>query len=195
MLMMQQCQKNPPTGMVNSFTIRKHKFIASVISRFKTAWVTDSGATNHISILLSVMHDTFLCNPPIHVTLPNGQSIKVKIYGKVRINNDITLTNVFYIPSFAYNLLSVSQLTKSMPVTAIFTSLTCYFQGLNKRIAHANLCEGLYIIYPDQPTFTSPTVLLTSTKDRSGYQQKDRKPSQNDKTEHGMEKTVQNQGQ
>ncbi|GKC58013.1 hypothetical protein Tco_1085611 [Tanacetum coccineum] len=31
--------------------------------------------------------------------------------------------------------------------------------------------------------------------ERSGYQQKDRKPSQNDKTEHGMEKTVQNQGQ
>ncbi|GJT23314.1 hypothetical protein Tco_0893251 [Tanacetum coccineum] len=30
---------------------------------------------------------------------------------------------------------------------------------------------------------------------RSGYQQKDRKPSQNDKSEHGMEKTVQNQGQ
>ncbi|GJS75190.1 ribonuclease H-like domain-containing protein [Tanacetum coccineum] len=30
---------------------------------------------------------------------------------------------------------------------------------------------------------------------RSGYQQKDRKPSQNDKTEHEMEKTVQNQGQ
>ncbi|GJX96620.1 hypothetical protein Tco_0352418 [Tanacetum coccineum] len=29
----------------------------------------------------------------------------------------------------------------------------------------------------------------------SGYQQKDRKTSQNDKTEHGMEKTVQNQGQ
>ncbi|GKA43930.1 hypothetical protein Tco_0736654 [Tanacetum coccineum] len=30
---------------------------------------------------------------------------------------------------------------------------------------------------------------------RSGYQQKDRKQSQNDKTEHEMEKTVQNQGQ
>ncbi|GJW10754.1 hypothetical protein Tco_1576581 [Tanacetum coccineum] len=29
----------------------------------------------------------------------------------------------------------------------------------------------------------------------SGYHQKDRKPSQNNKTEHGMEKTVQNQGQ
>ncbi|GJU24262.1 hypothetical protein Tco_1162883 [Tanacetum coccineum] len=40
---------------------------------------------------------------------------------------------------------------------------------------------------------SSPT--LTSLEKRSGYQQKDRKPSQNDKTEHGMEKTVQNQGQ
>ncbi|GJT49611.1 hypothetical protein Tco_0975768 [Tanacetum coccineum] len=37
--------------------------------------------------------------------------------------------------------------------------------------------------------------LESSTWRRSGYQQKDRKPSQNDKTEHGMEKTVQNQGQ
>nr|GEV85281.1 cysteine-rich RLK (receptor-like protein kinase) 8 [Tanacetum cinerariifolium] len=80
---------------------------------FKTAWVTDSGATDHISILLLVMHDTFLCNPPIHVTLPTGQTV----------------------------------------------------EGLNKRIAHGNLCEGLYIIYPDQPTFTSPAVLSTSIKD------------------------------
>ncbi|GJZ22653.1 RNA-directed DNA polymerase, eukaryota [Tanacetum coccineum] len=35
----------------------------------------------------------------------------------------------------------------------------------------------------------------TKVKVGSGDQQKDRKPSQNDKTEHGMEKTVQNQGQ
>ncbi|GJV14293.1 hypothetical protein Tco_1359616 [Tanacetum coccineum] len=41
-------------------------------------------------------------------------------------------------------------------------------------------------------SFTSSASFWES---RSGYQQKDRKPSQNDKTEHGMEKTVQNQGQ
>ncbi|GJW63701.1 putative reverse transcriptase domain-containing protein [Tanacetum coccineum] len=39
------------------------------------------------------------------------------------------------------------------------------------------------------------TEKIVQIKSRSGYQQKDRKPSQNDKTEHGMEKTVQNQGQ
>ncbi|GKC11660.1 hypothetical protein Tco_1008442 [Tanacetum coccineum] len=38
-------------------------------------------------------------------------------------------------------------------------------------------------------------LLKCTSAIRSGYQQKDRKPSQNDKTEHGMEKTVKNQGQ
>ncbi|GKA57445.1 reverse transcriptase domain-containing protein [Tanacetum coccineum] len=38
-------------------------------------------------------------------------------------------------------------------------------------------------------------TLVNAVRMRSGYHQKDRKPSQNDKTEHGMEKTVQNQGQ
>ncbi|GKF19188.1 hypothetical protein Tco_0067826, partial [Tanacetum coccineum] len=44
----------------------------------------------------------------------------------------------------------------------------------------------------------APSTPVTRKKQvtfRSGYHQKDRKPSQNDKTEHGMEKTVQNQGQ
>ncbi|GJQ93732.1 reverse transcriptase domain-containing protein [Tanacetum coccineum] len=41
--------------------------------------------------------------------------------------------------------------------------------------------------------FGMPKALISDQG--SGYQQKDRKPSQNDKTEHGMEKTVQNQGQ
>ncbi|GJT90683.1 putative reverse transcriptase domain-containing protein [Tanacetum coccineum] len=40
-----------------------------------------------------------------------------------------------------------------------------------------------------------PNESSTLNESRSRYHQKDRKPSQNDKTEHGMEKTVQNQGQ
>ncbi|PWA89235.1 Cysteine-rich RLK (receptor-like protein kinase) 8 [Artemisia annua] len=167
MLMMQQCQQSPPSGIVNSSTIRRHKFIASIMTKFKAAWVVDSGATDHICITLSIMHDTYLSSPPIHVTLPNGQTVEVKICGKVRINTDITLTNVFHIPSFAYNLLSVSQLTRQLPITTVFTSLSCYFQGLNKRIAHGNLYEGLYIIYPDKHTSTNPTILSTNSSDNT----------------------------
>ncbi|GJT47980.1 hypothetical protein Tco_0974137 [Tanacetum coccineum] len=48
------------------------------------------------------------------------------------------------------------------------------------------------IYYRDLDTTTLRDLIYY---DGSGYQQKDRKPSQNNKTEHGMEKTVQNQGQ
>ncbi|GKD50341.1 hypothetical protein Tco_1279317 [Tanacetum coccineum] len=50
-------------------------------------------------------------------------------------------------------------------------------------------------LHPELPGPGDHIIDFPEGKIGSGYQQKDRKPSQNDKTEHGMEKTVQNQGQ
>ncbi|GJT97987.1 hypothetical protein Tco_1093505 [Tanacetum coccineum] len=132
---------------------------------YRIAWVVDSGATDHISISLTVMHNTFTCNPPILINLPNGQTVEVNICGSVRINSEITLTNVFYVPSFSYILLFISKLTKEMPIAAILTSLSCSFQTLNKKIAHETLCEGLYIIFPETTnTTTSSQTTAAITK-------------------------------
>ncbi|GJY23287.1 hypothetical protein Tco_0396945 [Tanacetum coccineum] len=49
--------------------------------------------------------------------------------------------------------------------------------------------QQLMIIVPEEGMNIEALLI------RSGYHQKGRKPSQNDKTEHGMEKTVKNQGQ
>ncbi|GKA72375.1 reverse transcriptase domain-containing protein [Tanacetum coccineum] len=64
------------------------------------------------------------------------------------------------------------------------------FQTLKKKLTEAPI-----LIAPD---WDFPFELMCDANDfaiGSGYHQKDRKQSQNDKTEHGMEKTVQNQGQ
>ncbi|GJW69654.1 hypothetical protein Tco_0126571 [Tanacetum coccineum] len=134
MLMMQQCQKDPPSGKINSYTIRRHKFIASVMSRFKTAWVTDSGATDHICIILSIMHDTFICNPPIHVTLPNGQTVEVKICGKVKINADITLVST-------RGLLMATSMKDSTSFTLIKSHL--HLTLLSQQTAKTVPCYGI----------------------------------------------------
>ncbi|GJU25248.1 putative reverse transcriptase domain-containing protein [Tanacetum coccineum] len=59
--------------------------------------------------------------------------------------------------------------------------------------------EGLQVDdklhFVEEPVEVMDREVKQLRRSRSGYQQKDRKPSQNDKTEHGMEKTVQNQGQ
>ncbi|GJU63687.1 hypothetical protein Tco_1245522 [Tanacetum coccineum] len=56
--------------------------------------------------------------------------------------------------------------------------------------------KELKLSLTDLASFSLTTIhALIQGLEGIGYQQKDRKPSQNDKTEHGMEKTVQNQGQ
>ncbi|GKA16499.1 hypothetical protein Tco_0696246 [Tanacetum coccineum] len=55
------------------------------------------------------------------------------------------------------------------------------------------LCMERHAIF--RTSWCTSLLELKEANFDSGYHQKDRKPSQNDKTEHGMEKTVQNQGQ
>nr|XP_043630227.1 uncharacterized protein LOC122601537 [Erigeron canadensis] len=162
MLYMQQVQQNGdptnanlvtlgvplPTAGIYSFTFNsmpKFRFIAFIISKFKDIWITDSGATDHISNTLENMHNTYLLKIPIILSLPNGQTTLVTIVGSVTINEDITLHDVFYVPSFTYNLISISKLLT--PHTSItFTYNSCIFQDHNKQIAQGILCNGLYLL-------------------------------------------------
>ncbi|GKB18338.1 hypothetical protein Tco_0852261 [Tanacetum coccineum] len=67
------------------------------------------------------------------------------------------------------------------------------FEALYGRKCHSTSVVGLRF---GQVQLTDPeNSPRYNLRKGSGYHQKDRKPSQNDKTEHGMEKTVQNQGQ
>lgn len=91
-------------------------------------WVVDSGATNHICITLTSMHNIRLCKYPINVTLPNGQQTQVRHIGSVYINSHITLHDVLYIPPFAYNLLSVSKLGSHLPLSVLFRHFHATFR-------------------------------------------------------------------
>ncbi|GKB15929.1 cysteine-rich receptor-like protein kinase 8 [Tanacetum coccineum] len=140
-----------------AFAAGRYLFIASCIAHIKDAWVCDSGATDHICITLSLMFNIQKCTTPITVSLPNGHQTMVTITGSVKLKPQLVLHNVFYIPSFAYNLLSISQVTKTTALSVLFNHSTCIFQGNNQKIAHGTQFDGLYIITPDStPTFTKP---------------------------------------
>jgi hypothetical protein len=109
------------------------------------------------------MHNLHKCTIPITVTLPNGQTVKVRIVGLVKLNQHITLHNVFYIPTFIYNIISVSKLLNGTTISLILTTSLCIFQYQNKRITLGNLCNGLYFLStPHTPSTTSSTVLHSS---------------------------------
>nr|XP_043625974.1 uncharacterized protein LOC122597447 [Erigeron canadensis] len=161
MLFMQQTQQNPDspdlqnsnigTAGIFSFTTNskpKFRFIACCLSKSKDTWITDSGATDHISKTLSNMHNIRTLDTSIEIFLPNGQTTLVTIIGSVTINDNITLHDVFYVPSFTYNLMSISKFLK--PHTSItFTYNSCIFQDHDKQIAQGILCNGLYLLSTD----------------------------------------------
>ncbi|XP_071714667.1 uncharacterized protein [Rutidosis leptorrhynchoides] len=151
--------------IASHISVQKYRLIANVISHLTNAWVIDSGATDHVSTSLNLMHNIQHYSKPIYVTLPNGHNTKVTQYGSVNINSAITIHDVFYIPSFSYNLLSVSKMSNHLPLDILFTPLSCYFQDHNKRIAHGTLCNGLYVI--QQTASPSSHIINQSTTNSS----------------------------
>ncbi|GKD97120.1 cysteine-rich receptor-like protein kinase 8, partial [Tanacetum coccineum] len=68
---------------IHSFKTRAnvYSFIASNLSNTLYIWIVDNGATDHICITLSQMHNTIKLTHPISISLPNGNAVEVNITG------------------------------------------------------------------------------------------------------------------
>ena len=88
-------------------------------------WILDSGATDHMvhslqffTSITSIVH--------ISVKLLNGDMAKVTHIGTVKLSSTLTLENVLCIPTFSFNLVSISKLTQSPSCCCIFLSHFCF---------------------------------------------------------------------
>ena len=84
----------------------------------------DIGASNHIVCSIQLL-TSYTEISHIMVELPNGEAAVVTHIGTIQLSSHITLTNVLCVPSFTFNLLSVSALTKSQPFCLVFLSKFC----------------------------------------------------------------------
>lgn len=105
-------------------------------------WIIDTGATNHMTSDISLLNKASIyeLNSPNHVYLPI--TLVIAQYPAK------TLTNVFHVPGFKYNLLSVSKITKELRCSIFFFPDFCIFQKLyNGRVREIGKKEnGLYIL-------------------------------------------------
>ena len=94
-----------------------------------TDWILDSGATEH---MIHSLHFFTFVTSIVHfsVKLLNGDMAKVTHIGTVKLTFTLTLVNVLCIPSFSFNLVSISKLTQSSYCCCIFLSHYCFIQDL-----------------------------------------------------------------
>ena len=62
----------------------------------------------------------------ISIRLPNGDMVKVTHIGTVQVSASLLLENVLCIPSFSFNLISISKLTQNSSCCCIFLSNFCF---------------------------------------------------------------------
>ncbi|KAK0593262.1 hypothetical protein LWI29_033784 [Acer saccharum] len=94
------------------------------------AWILDTGATHYVCHTLHSF-ESFVSSSVSDVILPNGQTAPIIKIGTVRLSSHIILYNVLFVPSFKYNLLSVSSLTKSLSCCLMFSATSCMIRDLN----------------------------------------------------------------
>ena len=112
-------------------------------------WVLDTGATYHIvrSVDLFTKITSSITS---FVQLPNGERVVVTHIGTIQVTSSLVLENVLCVPSFTFNLISISQLTKSLSCCFIFLSNMCFIQDLScwKTIGVGKLHHNLYLLQP-----------------------------------------------
>ena len=91
--------------------------------------VIDTRATNHM--VHSITYFTSITSTlNTYVNLPNGEIALVTHIGIVKITEKFVLYNVLCVPSFSFNLISVSELAKTISCCLIFLGNMCFIQDL-----------------------------------------------------------------
>jgi hypothetical protein len=92
-------------------------------------WIIDTGATDHMVSSISFL-TTITAVVSKKVKLPNGSFAEVTHVGTVKISATFILKNVLCVPSFTFNLISASKLTKNHKCCLIFLAGFCFIQNL-----------------------------------------------------------------
>ena len=116
-------------------------------------WIVDSGATNHVcSSLQMLSYSRELADRDVTMRVGNGQVISAKVVGVTRLNfrnKFLVLNNLFFIPGFGRNLISVSMLHEQLfNISFINNEIVISRNGLD--ICHAKAENGLYVLRPTE---------------------------------------------
>lgn len=158
-------------SMMDSSGIAQYFALNAFTSQCTNSWIMDSGASNHICGNIALFDFVYNLERDVKVILPNGSTLLVIKAGRVTVSPKLILLDVFFIPEFKFNLISIHKLTKMKHVKCIFLDLVCILQEPQSElvIATGELRGSLYIlnqskkIEDDHSTKLSSTVLAVNS--------------------------------
>jgi hypothetical protein len=123
------CLQNSTLGDKHSVFSSNYLFQTTLKTSVDHPWIIDTGATDHMVCSISLL-TTITSIVDKHVRLPNGNLAAITHIGTVKLSTTLTLTNVLCVPSFSFNLISVSKLINVLHCCLIFLAEFCFIQQL-----------------------------------------------------------------
>ncbi|KAL0453983.1 UNVERIFIED_CONTAM: hypothetical protein Slati_1376400 [Sesamum latifolium] len=122
------------------------------------AWIVDTGATRHMCGDVALLHSLNPIDPNPVIHLLNDSVTKATHVGTAQLTDIIVLAEVLHIPSFQYNLLSISQLCKALPIRFIFHNSSCILEDRKTEevLAIGNQIGKLFYLTPS--SFSSTAI-------------------------------------
>jgi hypothetical protein len=110
-------------------------------------WVLDSGASHHMTPLLSLFNKLHRIEKPFSIITPTWSAVIVESMGNITLDKDITLKDVLFIPDFNCNLISIHKLTRDLDCTVTYDKNYCVMQDLasKRKIGLGDLHDGVYV--------------------------------------------------
>ena len=100
---------------------------------------------------------------PSQVTIANGSTCNIVGSGTVKATSSITLSSVLNLPKLAFNLISVSKLTRDLNCYISFFPNHCLFRNLatHKVIGKGHVIGDLYILDDYEPRFVACSSVMS----------------------------------
>ena len=111
-------------------------------------WIIDSGATDHMTGMASIFSSYTVCSGRDKIRVADGTFSSIAGKGTISASPNITLSSVLHAPKLSNNLLSVSNITKTLNCSVTFFPSHCVFQDLDtgKTIGSGREDNGLYLL-------------------------------------------------
>ncbi|KAJ0519932.1 putative RNA-directed DNA polymerase [Helianthus annuus] len=122
---------------------------SSAMFEFEYNWIVDSGANQHMVKSDKGMFDWVdVSDYNLKVSHPNGTNVKVCKIGKIKLVNNVILEDVFYVPGYSVNLLSVFKLAKDNKIGVLFDENHYLLQDLRSKkvLVTGSQDNGLYFV-------------------------------------------------
>jgi len=129
----------------------QHQCLSSLSNNIpQGSWIIDSGATSHVCSDLALFNETVTVTG-VTVSLPNATKVEIAHTGTIHLSSSLKLHDVLHVPSFKFNLISVSSLLRHDNASAHFFPNFCYIQESiqDLMIGKGVLLHNLYILELD----------------------------------------------